>query len=254
MSSPVDAFPSAGQLFRAPRSCWTARLSVEKFDRSHRRSCACGETPPTPHKISPLSFEPDGRMQKSVRYNEGHALFLSVVARKEGTRRGFLSKKTAENSRWHEKFFALYQNVLFYFENEQSARPSGIYLLEGCTCERAPAPKMSTTGKEALEKQVRGFISAGGLWMDAPEFTTTFRNQLPDSFCCLYTHTQSSLPSPAVPRASSLSRWRPQKTQTVKNALISPFWKQSCFHPKFLIVLKPFYLSGVTFLSRDRKM
>uniref|UniRef100_A0A4W6C594 Ras protein specific guanine nucleotide releasing factor 2 n=1 Tax=Lates calcarifer TaxID=8187 RepID=A0A4W6C594_LATCA len=92
-------------------------------------------------------------MQKSVRYNEGHALFLSAVARKEGTKRGYLSKKAAENSRWHEKFFALYQNILFYFENEQSARPAGIYLLEGCTCERAPAPKMSTTGKEALEKQ-----------------------------------------------------------------------------------------------------
>ncbi|KAM4616145.1 ras-specific guanine nucleotide-releasing factor 2 [Polymixia lowei] len=92
-------------------------------------------------------------MQKSVRYNEGHALFLSIVARKEGTKRGHLSKKTAENSRWHEKFFALYQNVLFYFENEQSARPSGIYLLEGCTCERAPAPKMSTAGREALDKQ-----------------------------------------------------------------------------------------------------
>uniref|UniRef100_A0A3P8TRU8 Ras protein-specific guanine nucleotide-releasing factor 2b n=1 Tax=Amphiprion percula TaxID=161767 RepID=A0A3P8TRU8_AMPPE len=92
-------------------------------------------------------------MQKSVRYNEGHALFLSAVARKEGTKRGYLCKKAAENSRWHEKFFALYQNILFYFENEQSARPAGIYLLEGCTCERAPAPKMSTTGKEALEKQ-----------------------------------------------------------------------------------------------------
>ncbi|KAF3695608.1 Ras-specific guanine nucleotide-releasing factor 2 [Channa argus] len=92
-------------------------------------------------------------MQKSVRYNEGHALFLSAIARKEGTKRGYLSKKTAENSRWHEKFFALYQNILFFFENEQSARPAGIYLLEGCTCERVPAPKMSTTGREALEKQ-----------------------------------------------------------------------------------------------------
>ncbi|XP_042344097.1 ras-specific guanine nucleotide-releasing factor 2 isoform X3 [Plectropomus leopardus] len=100
-------------------------------------------------------------MQKSVRYNEGHALFLSVVARKEGTKRGYLSKKTAENSRWHEKFFALYQNILFYFENEQSARPAGIYLLEGCTCERASAPKMSTTGKEALEKQHYFFIVFG---------------------------------------------------------------------------------------------
>lgn len=112
--------------------------------------------------IRPLSSEPFDKMQKSVRYNEGHALFLSVVARKEGTKRGFLSKKTAENSRWHDKFFALYQNVLFYFENEQSARPSGIYLLEGCTCERVPAPKMSSTGREALEKQVR---SSQGGWM-----------------------------------------------------------------------------------------
>ncbi|KAB5528459.1 hypothetical protein PHYPO_G00140440 [Pangasianodon hypophthalmus] len=92
-------------------------------------------------------------MQKSVRYNEGHALYLSVVARKEGTKRGYLSKKTTENSKWHEKFFALYQNVLFYFDSEQSARPSGIYLLEGCTCERVPAPKVSTGGKETLEKQ-----------------------------------------------------------------------------------------------------
>uniref|UniRef100_A0A671TPK2 Ras protein specific guanine nucleotide releasing factor 2 n=1 Tax=Sparus aurata TaxID=8175 RepID=A0A671TPK2_SPAAU len=82
-------------------------------------------------------------MQKGVRYNEGHALYLSVVARKEGAKRGFLSKKTTENSRWTEKYFALYQNVLFYFENDQSTRPSGIYLLEGCTCERAPAPKVS---------------------------------------------------------------------------------------------------------------
>lgn len=95
------------------------------------------------------------KMQKSVRYNEGHALFLSMVARKEGTKRGYLSKKTTENSRWHDKFFALYQNLLFYFESEQSARPAGIYLLEGCTCERVPAPKMSTTGKEAMDKQVR---------------------------------------------------------------------------------------------------
>uniref|UniRef100_A0A8B9J6P1 Ras protein-specific guanine nucleotide-releasing factor 2a n=1 Tax=Astyanax mexicanus TaxID=7994 RepID=A0A8B9J6P1_ASTMX len=91
-------------------------------------------------------------MQKSVRYNEGHALYLSAVARKEGTKRGFLSKKTTENSRWHDKYFALYQNVLFYFDTEQSARPSGIYLLEGCTCERVPAPKVSTGGKETLDK------------------------------------------------------------------------------------------------------
>uniref|UniRef100_A0A8D2KZJ1 Ras protein specific guanine nucleotide releasing factor 2 n=1 Tax=Varanus komodoensis TaxID=61221 RepID=A0A8D2KZJ1_VARKO len=83
-------------------------------------------------------------MQKSVRYNEGHALYLAVLARKEGTRRGYLSKKTAETSRWHDKWFALYQNMLFYFESEQSARPAGMYMLEGCSCERAPAPKSAS--------------------------------------------------------------------------------------------------------------
>uniref|UniRef100_A0A8C9G4V6 PH domain-containing protein n=1 Tax=Pavo cristatus TaxID=9049 RepID=A0A8C9G4V6_PAVCR len=57
--------------------------------------------------------------------------------KEDGTKRGYLSKRTAEANRWHEKWFALYQNVLFYFESEQSARPAGIYMLEGCSCERA---------------------------------------------------------------------------------------------------------------------
>uniref|UniRef100_A0A8C8RRK7 Ras protein specific guanine nucleotide releasing factor 2 n=1 Tax=Pelusios castaneus TaxID=367368 RepID=A0A8C8RRK7_9SAUR len=95
-------------------------------------------------------------MQKSVRYNEGHALYLALLARKEGTKRGYLSKKAAEASRWHEKWFALYQNVLFYFESEQSARPAGMYMLEGCNCERAPAPKGASAGSAkdtALDKQ-----------------------------------------------------------------------------------------------------
>lgn len=98
-----------------------------------------------------------GTMQKSVRYNEGHALYLALLARKEGTKRGYLSKRTAEANRWHEKWFALYQNVLFYFESEQSARPAGIYMLEGCSCERTPAPKGAAAGSAkdaALDKQV----------------------------------------------------------------------------------------------------
>lgn len=145
-------FPCAtAPLIRAP-------LVWESSTETTGEPWACGErfTRPASFSLANCVANTERKMQKSVRYNEGHALFLSMVARKEGTKRGYLSKKTAENSRWHEKFFALYQNVLFYFENEQSARPSGIYLLEGCTCERAPAPKISTTGKEALEKQVRG--------------------------------------------------------------------------------------------------
>ncbi|XP_078252686.1 ras-specific guanine nucleotide-releasing factor 2-like isoform X2 [Rhinoraja longicauda] len=92
-------------------------------------------------------------MQKSIRYNEGHAVYLALIARKEGAKRGYLCKRTAENNKWHDKWFALYQNVLFYFEHEQSSRPSGIYLIEGCTCERVASPKPPTMGKETLEKQ-----------------------------------------------------------------------------------------------------
>lgn len=108
--------------------------------------------------VSPLLSPRALTMQKSVRYNEGHALYLAFLARKEGTKRGFLSKKAAEASRWHEKWFALYQNVLFYFEGEQSGRPAGMYLLEGCSCERAPAPPRAGAGpggaRDALDKQV----------------------------------------------------------------------------------------------------
>lgn len=103
-------------------------------------------------------------MQKSVRYNEGHALYLAVLARKESTRRGYLSKKTAETSRWHDKWFALYQNMLFYFEGEQSTRPAGMYMLEGCSCERALAPKGASAVSvkdSALDKQVAAPPSLG---------------------------------------------------------------------------------------------
>lgn len=115
-------------------------------------------------------------MQKGVRYNEGHALYLSVIARKEGTKRGFLSKKTTENSRWAEKFFALHQNVLFYFDNDQSARPSGIYLLEGCTCERAPAPKVSALSKEPTEKQQVRPVPLQGLPMQSGDRQFYFKD------------------------------------------------------------------------------
>jgi hypothetical protein len=34
----------------------------------------------------------------------------------------------------------LYQNLLFYAENEEANRPSGVIFLEGCYCERLITP------------------------------------------------------------------------------------------------------------------
>ncbi|XP_030048758.1 ras-specific guanine nucleotide-releasing factor 1 [Microcaecilia unicolor] len=92
-------------------------------------------------------------MQKGIRLNDGHVTYLGLLARKDGTRKGYLSKKTSDNTKWHSKWFTLLQNMLFYFETDSSSRPSGLYLLEGCVCDRSPSPKPSLSSKESLEKQ-----------------------------------------------------------------------------------------------------
>lgn len=94
-------------------------------------------------------------MQKGIRLNDGHVASLGLLARKDGTRKGYLSKRSSDNTKWQTKWFALLQNLLFYFESDSSSRPSGLYLLEGCVCDRAPSPKPAISAKEPAEKQVR---------------------------------------------------------------------------------------------------
>ncbi|XP_060241523.1 ras-specific guanine nucleotide-releasing factor 1 isoform X2 [Meriones unguiculatus] len=92
-------------------------------------------------------------MQKGIRLNDGHVASLGLLARKDGTRKGYLSKRSSDNTKWQTKWFALLQNLLFYFESDSSSRPSGLYLLEGCVCDRAPSPKPAISAKEPAEKQ-----------------------------------------------------------------------------------------------------
>ncbi|XP_026256324.1 ras-specific guanine nucleotide-releasing factor 1 isoform X3 [Urocitellus parryii] len=96
-------------------------------------------------------------MQKGIRLNDGHVASLGLLARKDGTRKGYLSKRSSDNTKWQTKWFALLQNLLFYFESDSSSRPSGLYLLEGCVCDRAPSPKPALSAKESLEKQQHYF-------------------------------------------------------------------------------------------------
>ncbi|XP_059495173.1 ras-specific guanine nucleotide-releasing factor 1 isoform X2 [Stegostoma tigrinum] len=100
-------------------------------------------------------------MQKGIRLNDGHVSYLGVLAKKDGTRKGYLSKRSSDNTKWHNKWFALLHNMLFYFENDSTTKASGLYLLEGCVCERAPSPKPSLTAKESLEKQYYFTINFG---------------------------------------------------------------------------------------------
>ncbi|XP_065268308.1 ras-specific guanine nucleotide-releasing factor 1 [Emys orbicularis] len=92
-------------------------------------------------------------MQKGMRLNDGHVAYLGLLAKKDGSRRGYLSKRSGDNTKWQSKWFALLQNMLFCFESDSSSRPSGLYLLEGSACDRAPSPKPSLSAKDSLEKQ-----------------------------------------------------------------------------------------------------
>ncbi|NWJ03925.1 RGRF1 factor, partial [Crypturellus undulatus] len=92
-------------------------------------------------------------MQKGMRLNDGHVTYLGLLAKKDGARKGYLSKRSSDNTKWHSKWFALLHNMLFYFESDSSSRPSGLYLLEGCVCDRAPSPKPPLSAKDSLEKQ-----------------------------------------------------------------------------------------------------
>ncbi|ETN59146.1 hypothetical protein AND_009234 [Anopheles darlingi] len=94
-------------------------------------------------------------MQRSVRVNENQLIMLSDRAQYDHSMHGYLHKRTSDNNKWQMRWFVLYQNLLFYYESEQSSRPSGLIFLEGCYCERlvsAPSisgPPISTSSGQA---------------------------------------------------------------------------------------------------------
>ena len=93
-------------------------------------------------------------MQKTVRINESQLLLLSAKARVENTLSGMLWKRSADTGKWQQRWFALYQNMLFYYENEACPRPSGVALLEGCYCERTVTPAVTSAKARDTDKQV----------------------------------------------------------------------------------------------------
>nr|XP_034181172.1 ras-specific guanine nucleotide-releasing factor 2-like [Osmia lignaria] len=84
------------------------------------------------------------KMQRTVRVNDSQLVMLSEKAHYDHSLTGYLHKRTADSGKWQLRWFVLYQNVLFYYENESCTRPSGVVLLEGCYCDRLITAK----GKE----------------------------------------------------------------------------------------------------------
>ncbi|CAL1269973.1 unnamed protein product [Larinioides sclopetarius] len=85
-----------------------------------------------------------------MRFNEIQLLHLAEKALHDNCKRGYLFKRTSDTNKWQLRWFVLYQNLLFYYENDQSTRPSGAIFLEGCYCERliTPGPGKSSASTQ----------------------------------------------------------------------------------------------------------
>lgn len=65
--------------------------------------------------------------------------------------KGYLQKRSTDSNRWQMRFFLLYQNLLFYYDQEQNIRPTGVIFLEGCYVDRIIAP--SSTANSVVLSQ-----------------------------------------------------------------------------------------------------
>jgi len=95
-------------------------------------------------------------MQKSIRVNEAQLLYLASKAKLDCTLSGLLWKRRDDTGKWQLRWCALYQNLLFYYENDSCAKPSGVALLEGSYCERIVATGSGSSAKSRsdVDKQV----------------------------------------------------------------------------------------------------
>ncbi|XP_043515989.1 ras-specific guanine nucleotide-releasing factor 2-like isoform X4 [Frieseomelitta varia] len=88
------------------------------------------------------------KMQKSVRMNDSQLAMLAEKARYDQSLSGYLHKRSADLAKWQLRWFVLYQNLLFYYENESCSRPSGVILLESSYCDRVVTVKSKEPDKQ----------------------------------------------------------------------------------------------------------
>ncbi len=88
---------------------------------------------------------------------KAHINTIALKARIDNRECGYLWKRSTDsNNKWQNKWFALYQHFLFYYENVNSTKPLGMILLESCYCNRIVADTKNT--KEGEIKLVKLII------------------------------------------------------------------------------------------------
>ena len=94
------------------------------------------------------------KMPSPGRLSDEQFCHLAWLARHDCSLSGKLYMRVHENpAKWQLKWFALYQNFLFYFENEDTAKLSGSIFLEHSTCER-----LCMTNLKDSENQVSRYM------------------------------------------------------------------------------------------------
>jgi hypothetical protein len=95
-------------------------------------------------------------MQRNgCKINEGHINTIALKARLDNRECGYLWKRSSDSGgsgsgggsgggKWQLKWFALYQNFLFYYEDVNGTKPLGLILLESCYCTRIVANTKNT--------------------------------------------------------------------------------------------------------------
>ena len=98
-----------------------------------------------------------------LRLNEQQLIYLADKAKNNAARSGNLSVKLSDGSttKWNVRYFVLHMNFLFEFQNQDSTKPTNVYLLEQCDFERTAMKNIHD-----YEHQVR------------PSFNSTIRNSL----------------------------------------------------------------------------
>jgi hypothetical protein len=97
-------------------------------------------------------------MQRNgCKINEAHINTIALKARLDNRECGYLWKRSTDSAaKWQIKWFALYQNFLFYYENVNSTKPLGLILLESCYCNRIVANTKNTKEGEIKLVSVTG--------------------------------------------------------------------------------------------------
>lgn len=133
------------------------------------------------HNLSPFKKATAARTTiVKMRMNEIQLYALSEKALHDNGPKGYLLKRTSDSGKWQTRYFVLFQNLLFYFENDTTVKPSGIIFLEGSYCDKmvSTASSGSSSSSKHHSQATGSNIQVSFLWFSNKQKLITFHQML----------------------------------------------------------------------------